>query len=295
MKKFLLAVAAVLCVGSVAMAGVNNPGTILLHYNASAIGSDGIYAGYGGLTACDAAVTTAPAGGTTLQGAWFAYAAFASPATPRVVVITFGLVYDENNIAIQSWGKTATTELTTTTPAWPGNGSGDAVEWDTPQTAMLFEFYWFTGYGLSGELCLGPHPTQGGFFTDDSSPGVSDPIQAYGCLGFGTAGVPACPHPTPLQGACCFIDGTCQFILQTDCSALGGIFQGETTVCDPNPCPQPPLGACCALNGTCTAVSEAACRTSGGLWQGPGTVCDPNPCVTPVIQKTWGEIKHSYH
>jgi len=40
-------------------------------------------------------------------------------------------------------------------------------------------------------------------------------------------------------GACCHADGSCDVLLEDDCSAAGGTYQGDGTTCDPNPCPQP--------------------------------------------------------
>jgi len=44
----------------------------------------------------------------------------------------------------------------------------------------------------------------------------------------------------PGQGACCFVDGRCVVDTQQNCGTNGGTYQGDNTVCDPNPCPQPP-------------------------------------------------------
>jgi len=51
-----------------------------------------------------------------------------------------------------------------------------------------------------------------------------------------------CPCP---QGACCFFDGSC-FVQRPDqCVAAGGVYQGDGTSCDPNPCAPAPTVACC--------------------------------------------------
>jgi hypothetical protein len=57
------------------------------------------------------------------------------------------------------------------------------------------------------------------------------------------------PNPTPgsanagscaaVTGACCFVDGTCQVLTEPNCTALTGVYQGDGTTCDPNPCPIP--------------------------------------------------------
>lgn len=83
-----------------------------------------------------------------------------------------------------------------------------------------------------------------------------------------------CAAPT---GACCFPDGTCQVATEEDCSGLAGSWQGEGTVCLPNPCQQP-SAACCYENGVCEFLPYAACA---GVWLGFGTDCEPNPCPQP--------------
>lgn len=47
----------------------------------------------------------------------------------------------------------------------------------------------------------------------------------------------------PLQGACCFTDGRCAVLTSDDCLAQSGSYQGDGTVCDPNPCPPPEVGS----------------------------------------------------
>lgn len=49
------------------------------------------------------------------------------------------------------------------------------------------------------------------------------------------AGVP------PPYGACCFPSGDCTFTTEIGCA---GIWQGENTLCEPNPCPPPPPVEC---------------------------------------------------
>ncbi len=90
-------------------------------------------------------------------------------------------------------------------------------------------------------------------------------------------GVTCNPNPCPQPlGACCFADGTCQYVEEADCPT-GDWRIGVT--CNPNPCPQP-LGACCFADGTCQYVEEADCPT--GDWR-VNLTCDPNPCTQPAV------------
>ncbi len=79
----------------------------------------------------------------------------------------------------------------------------------------------------------------------------------------------------PNPGACCFADGSCTEVLEADCLASGGVYQGDGTLCTPNPCPQ--LGTCC-ISGVCTFVLQADCA---GVWTEGGS-CEPNPCTVPT-------------
>jgi hypothetical protein len=77
-------------------------------------------------------------------------------------------------------------------------------------------------------------------------------------------------------GACCFGNGTCQFITYANCQSGGGNFRGENVTCAAANCPQP--GACCLSDGSCTFVFEAACNTAGGTWAGGNVTCAAANC-----------------
>lgn len=83
-----------------------------------------------------------------------------------------------------------------------------------------------------------------------------------------------------IQGACCNgSTGGCTLQTTANCSSVGGTYQGDNTVCSPNPCPQP-TGACCNnTTGACTATTSTTC--AGGTFQGVGTSCSPTPCPEP--------------
>jgi spore coat protein A len=83
-----------------------------------------------------------------------------------------------------------------------------------------------------------------------------------------------------LTGACCLPDGSCVTTTSGSCTSQGGIYQGNNTICAPNPCPQP-VGACCFDDGSCSQLTSADCAAQGGTWLGGGSACSPNPC--PVV------------
>lgn len=129
-------------------------------------------------------------------------------------------------------------------------------------------------------------------------------------------------------GACCQPNGTCvadRTLAQ--CNALGGTYQGNGTICNPNPCPIirgaccgssgvcflatatectqnggiyfgdfvscgtiaqcPNAGACCAEDGSCRIASALSCAGPGEQYRGNGTNCNPNPCA-PATQPVMG-------
>ena len=110
------------------------------------------------------------------------------------------------------------------------------------------------GYRPAVALALPPDEPQ--LFDDDSGQGGGGP---------------------PPEGACC-IDGVCDIETQYDCENSGGVYQGDNSECDPDPC----AGACCAEDGTCDdTTNESDCEDAGNTWMS-GETCDPNPCPQPT-------------
>ena len=68
------------------------------------------------------------------------------------------------------------------------------------------------------------------------------------------------------QGACCNPDGSCAVTTEGECT---GVYQGDGTVCDPNPCPPVPCILCADATGvdpiyvTVTGVSLCGCIDNG--------------------------------
>jgi hypothetical protein len=80
--------------------------------------------------------------------------------------------------------------------------------------------------------------------------------------------------PNPCTGACCIPSLGCALSPDgTQCTGVGGVFQGAATSCSPSPCP-PPTGACCA-GAACSITDQSACT---GAFRGPGTACGPGVC-----------------
>ncbi len=74
-----------------------------------------------------------------------------------------------------------------------------------------------------------------------------------------------CSQPT---GGCCAADGVCTGTSPVACT---GVYQGNGSVCLPNPCPQP--GACCS-GSSCSVTNAAACTGPATHFAGASTVCN---------------------
>lgn len=159
--------------------------------------------------------------------------------------------------------------------SYQGDGTGCSPNpCPQPQGACCFED------GSCQVLTAGACDAAGGTYQGNNSPCSPNP----------------CPQPEPM-GACCFANGDCTVLTQAECEPTptrpeqtpprsttrkrgGGVYQGDGTDCDPNPCPQP--GACCVPGVSCQVVPESVCDSNGGEFQGSGSDCDPDPCVEPV-------------
>ncbi len=211
---------------------------------------------------------------------FWALAAFPAASNPRLAGVAFGISYPTCFFILEG-GPCGDFELPSA--GWPDAGTGNAVTWSTARTETFIPVYWFNGYEDSLEpirVNLIPHPDQGAVFADDSIPSELDPIAALGSLGFRLDGNTPCSS-SDAPGACCYADGSCEVVFESDCSLGGGDFQGAGTSCDPNPCSAPGIGACCFDDGSCALRTVAECDNAGGAYQGDGVPCDPNPCGGP--------------
>lgn len=93
-------------------------------------------------------------------------------------------------------------------------------------------------------------------------------------------------------GACCFLDGSCQMLPESDCAAEWGVWLGAAIFCAPGACPAP-LGACCLLDGSCVISSAETCQPPM-LWFA-GVACSPSPCPPIAVEpSTWGRLKGDF-
>ncbi|MCA9757931.1 MAG: hypothetical protein KDA27_19220 [Candidatus Eisenbacteria bacterium] len=220
-----------------ALAGPNEDGVIILHavpYQSRSGQSPCSYDAT--LNSCSEANYHITDGN---QWNWFVLGVFPAGRSPRVMGATFGIDYDDTTVYLLDLSPCTDFELPTAD--WPRPGQGTAVTWSTPQTDMFVKMYAFAGYeyyGTDTSFCLTPHPSQGGYFADDSVPSILDPIVDYGCLGFnGDPGYLPCPPGA--EGACCIPGAGCVVLSEDECVAGGGDWIGPGVPCDPNPCAVP--------------------------------------------------------
>ena len=186
-------------------AGPNEGGTLILH--AARPFAEGTVSclfcsndpACGGVLDCDVAETRVDgteAGPVIL----YVYAAFAPDARPRVMSVVFGIDYDPGLPPITSADFHSCADFNVEEPDWPDSGTGTALQWesvreDPLQLMCVFSLYEYASYGggAPAEFCLTQHPSQGGYFADDSIPAEIDAVAAYGCIGFGKDGSLPCP------------------------------------------------------------------------------------------------------
>jgi hypothetical protein len=301
MKKLLMATA-LLCIGTLAMAGPNAGGTLIIALSEGTVysGDDAPYC-WNTVDVCQNAVVRVDTQAIVVMNV---IAAFDPAASPRLAGVTFGIAYGDD-VFLVNLGPCGDFELPD--GAWPASGSGNGVTWGAAQTGFLTDVYWFAAYdyyGVPDSFCLIANPAQGADFADDDIPanldGIlpleeNDPNNPYddllSCFGFYQDGGLICPSPD-VPGACCPGDGSCTLLFEGDCIAMGWLWIGGP--CEPNPCPPPPIRACC-FDEVCELLTEALCAQLGGVWLPEEEACDPNPCIsTPTIDSTWGQIKANY-
>lgn len=292
MKKLLLAlgILALVC-SSPAMAARNAGGAILLHTNDTcnySLGWD--YCGdLGPWSAplpptCDGLVTTTNHDGPTVSSIIWAVAAFPDGSSPAVTAYQFGIGGTIPCDYYDQVGYCPSTGIEVPDATWPCPGTGTAVGTGVVLSGQMFKIYWFAAYSLGPGAILRTQNYPGGDghaeFADDSSPPQIDFVNLFGAVGWQVPGELNCPQAVPPSGACCFLDGRCEVLERIICDGQGGVYQGDFTVCVPNPCPQP-VGACCFTDGSCRDLLEADCLAQGGAWEGIGTNCVTFQCPQP--------------
>lgn len=284
-----------LAAASMAVAGPNAAGTLVVHDTGLTFSSD--------QTEWPSPAPTCPevdnrgrAGGLDSAFVWKVYAAFPLAGSPRLREVVLGQFLSGDMTVLASGLPDPTVDVEWPQQGWPTGNGGNRVRFGSTHTESMVECYWFGGYGYAGAgYMIAPHPTQAMVFVDDSVPPQEDPIANLSGLGFGVPGGTHCPWEPTEPGACCFyFSQQCELLTPADCASAGGDFFGGS--CEPYPCPlgEPP-GACCLPDGSCEVVDQILCAYHGGIWLGFGIPCEPDPCPPTRIESTsWGEVKHRY-
>jgi hypothetical protein len=269
---------------SMAMAGPNAGGVLVVHDTGLAYSSDTPGPPYGGPvpTSCYDVDVEAPFGDGANQRIWKVYAAFPAGSSPRLQGLAWGIDITPRGagyVHITTGGMVNSADFEVTQDGWPttnGASIGQSFPTSGTKTTLMTEVYWFAGYAYGGGsgtdaqyFCATTHSVQASVFVDDATIKNSDVISGYGCLGFGAPGHTHCPVT---NGSCCAANGTCTLTTQAAC--VSGTWTADA-ICSPNPCPQP--GRCCDNAGLCTLTLQAGCT---GTWS-TGSSCNPNPCPAP--------------
>lgn len=285
MRMPILLLIALMLFGSAAQAGRNANGAMVVHTdNTVYYTSTGMFCSSALPPSCQELNANATSGVVREQVIWL-LAAFMPESSPGVTTLQFGI---EHNLPAGQGYFTAYAAcgpdlLELPDSGWPESGFGNLVAYAWPVYTHVFSFYWFAVFVDGPENYFGTrtYPSTGeAKFVDDGSPPIEDLCFSFGTVrwdGNGHNDCPCCPD----LGACCLPDGSCQEQSLDACAALGGVFQGMGTACDPNPC-LPPVGSCCLCSGQCIVVSEADCAAQGGEYWNFQPNCDPNPCPAQI-------------
>ncbi len=116
-----------------------------------------------------------------------------------------------------------------------------------------------------------------------SDPGTDDcEVVAVPCVLYTTTtSTTGTPTTTTAIGACCYPSGGCAEMSSTNCTAIGGLFQGPGSTCASVDYCNGFKGACCVpYTGACyEGVTQSTCEAAGHTFQGTGTVCSGVTCT----------------
>jgi hypothetical protein len=283
MKKLLLALGILALICSPAMAGRNANGAMVVHTDNSVIYTPSdFYCNSVMPPECPGLNANATGGLQAEQVIWLV-AAFRPEASPGVTTLQFGIEHNlpANQGYFTAYAACGPGAIELQDAGWPQTGFGNLVAYSGPVFSHSFQFYWFAVFvdGPGNFFGTRSYPGTGeAKFVDDGNPPVEDLCTLFGTVRWDGAGGNHCPEPPLVRGACCFPDGHCEVLDPAQC---GGVYMGDDTVCNPNPCEQPE--ACCFQDGRCLFVLPSECALAGGTPDGPGTTCDPNLCDQPPV------------
>lgn len=285
----LLLLAGLFCAGTTSAARTNRGGALVLHVEGEARYEYGSLANCASLalTDPDAAVIEAPSDGKVrLVGL---YAVFPPDSVGSIKALSYGIRYSPN-VRIVGWGACSGGGLELLLNAWPASHGGISVNIDPSavRESRVIPLYWFALSCLGpGSFEVIPHPMAkfAGRFVNTDAPPLESPVVDYGRIGFGSPGKLAHPGPTPPIGPCCL--DQCWLLTPYECEVYSGLWLGENSRCEEEPCGQAPrLGGCCVDDG-CDALTAVECARAGGYFLGEGVACPAQgPCPPPTAAST---------
>ena len=140
----------------------------------------------------------------------------------------------------------------------------------TDLTAHELGHGWGAGHCDCTSFTMNPWITCSNQFTSGTINSINSFAGSLNCLTCG---------PVDPIGACC-IGSQCSEMVQVDCNAGGGIYQGDGSTCAQANCVAP-TGACC-IDFNCSITEETSCIASGGAYQGDNVACDGIICAAPT-------------
>ncbi|MGB2984363.1 MAG: hypothetical protein WBE26_00655, partial [Phycisphaerae bacterium] len=82
------------------------------------------------------------------------------------------------------------------------------------------------------------------------------------------------------RGACCNNE-TCQLLYRPDCTAGGGVYEGDAALCEPDDLCK--SGACCLSEEYCDTLTRQMCERGDGIYQGAGVDCADVDCSIEIV------------
>jgi hypothetical protein len=247
MKKLLCLLAATCCAASMAFAGPNAGGVLVVHdFGPLVSDTDWPPLPEPAPADCNGIDVTSPYGELGAPRIWKVYAAFPAGSSPRLQALAWGISFvpqgDGYLQVLAGLMPNSAVDLEQPQLGWPthsGGWVGMSFPGSGTRTALMNEVYWFAGYAYGGPsgtdvqyFCTTAPSGTAAMFVDDAPTPNFDPIAGYGCLGFGGPGHVTCPVAPDPTGSCCHPDGSCSISTRAGCT--GAWIEGG--VCEPNTC-----------------------------------------------------------
>lgn len=285
--------------GDLLFGGTGTTGDYARGTSIGGVGTGGVYAfDIGGNTALgvqpggtdwtpgtfDLAVQNAT--GATLTSVGVSYTAYYLNDQARGNSFNFSYSTDGQNYTPVPALDLTSPELADGSPAWVPNFQSTTILGISVPDMGIFYLRWSgddaTGSGSRDEFALddivlggGGAPTGACFSVDFSTCTVTTSDDCTNMGGIYNGDGTMCPPPT---GACCEGMVCSNGITEADCQSVGGSYRGDDTDCSTPGICELGAGACC-VTGVCQIANNPSdCCTLGGVYLGEGSTCDMDIC-----------------